>query len=475
MISYVTYYLSSVVNYFQDLYEKYIYWNKILSGNEECELSHLQLSVRALKVCENLEVKKDETFINSCHDMVGYILSTTDQKEIEKYCPYVPGIIYEQNKDGIHIKIKDDDNECIIMSSLSYWGFHANDEVLNYAIQKASDTGVGNHGSYLVTGRNTVVEEAYQKLSKFFNRRYSVIAASGFLSCMNLVKFLVPKDGIIFIDERAHVCLKFGSSLTKAKTIKFPHNNFDKLDVLMEKNRHKYKGRAILVLDGIYSAEGTLADLPKAKSLCNKYKVQLVVDEAHSLGSIGRTGHGIEEHYDMVGSCDFICGVFSKSLASYGGFVVSNHSEVMDLNVSPGIGFATGLNSFSAATVSKGLDIIEREGEVVRRNMEDLREYFVSELNKYDITNIRHIGHDVFLTFSNNISAIAISMNMRKRGYYVSAFMFPSVPLGMSTIRLTINPLITREIIDKFCIELDSLLITLGKTKTKTGRLLIKT
>ena len=446
----------------------------MLAGNKEYELSHLQLAVRAIKTGENLEIKKDETFVESCHDMCSYVLSTKDQNEIEKYCPYVPGTIYEQNKDGIHIKIQCDDHECIIMSSLSYWGFHANDEVLEYAIQKARDTGVGNHGSYLVTGRNTVVEEAYQKLAKFFNRKYSTIAASGFLACMNLIKFLVPKDGLIFIDERAHVCLKFGSSLTKAKTIKFPHNDFDKLELLMKKNRHKYKGRSILVLDGIYSAEGTLCDLPKARLLCDKYNVQLVVDEAHSLGSIGKTGHGVEEYYDMVGACDFICGVFSKSLASYGGYVVSNHKEIMDLNVTPGIGFATGLHAFSAATVSKGLDIIERDGKKVRKDMENLREYFVSELNKCGINNIRDVGHDIFLIFSNNVSAVAVAMNMRKRGYYVSAFMFPSVPLGMSTVRLTINPLITKEIIDGFCKELNKVFITYKELRTSTGKLLIK-
>ena len=466
--------IKNFFDYISSQYQKYVYFNNMLSGNEQHELSHLQLAVRAIKVGEELKIEKDETFFDSCHDLCGYILSTYDDDEIEKYCLYVPGTIYEQNKDGIHIKIRGDDKECIIMSSLSYWGFHANNEVLEYAIQKARETGAGNHGSYLVTGRNTVVEETYQKLAKFFHRKYSVIGASGFLSCMNLIKFLVPKEGVIFIDERDHICLKFGSSLTKAKVIKFPHNNFEKLEKLMGENRNKYKGRAVLVLDGIYSAEGTLADLPKARRICDIHNVQLIVDEAHSLGSIGKTGHGIEEYYDMVGSCDFICGVFSKTLSSYGGFVVSNHPETMDLNVTPGIGFATGLHAFSAATVSKCLDIIERDGEKVRREMEELRKYFVDKLKESRKLNIRDIGHDIFLIFSNSMSAATISINMRKRGYYVSSFMFPSIPLGMSTLRLTINPLITRGIIDGFCKELQDLLLLIGDEKTCTGKNLIQ-
>ncbi len=470
MLSYIKY----IIHYIQNKYSDYILWTKILAGNKRHELSHLQLASRAVKASDNVPIVKDEDFITTSRDLCKCYMGNDSEDEVDKYCLYVPGIVYHQYPDGIHVKVNGDDHDCIMMSSLSYWGFHANKEVLEYAIQRTIDTGVGNHGSYLVTGRNTVVDEAYKKLANFFKRKYCAIAASGFLSCMNLIKFLVPNEGLIFIDERAHICLKFGSKLSGATTIKFPHNDFNELEKLIIKNRHNYNNkRCIIVLDGIYSAEGTVANIPEARRLCDKYKIELVVDEAHSLGSLGDSGHGIEEYYNMYGSCDYICGVFSKSLASYGGYVVSNNIDVLHLNVSPGIGFASGLQAFSAATVSKGLDIIERDGVAVRREMETLREYFVDKLSQYGIKNVVHVGHDIFLIFNNNSSAPAVTIEMRRQGYFLSAFMFPSVPLNTSTIRLTINPLITTDIIDGFCERLNYTFCLFNGKKTKYNKYIL--
>lgn len=461
------------VEYVKEKYTNYQFFTTLLAGNHESDLSHLQMAVRAIKVSEGLNIQKDESFLSSSLDMTAYMLQTNDQQEIEMYRPYVPGWVYKQYKDGIHVRVQGDRHDCIMMSSLSYWGFHANKQVMDYAIEQACENNLGNHGSYLVTGRNTVVDGAYKSLAYFFKRKYCAISASGFLACMNLIHFLVPKNGLIFIDERAHVCLKFGGKLSGAKIIKFPHNDFETLAILMKKYRNKFRGRAVLVLDAIYSAEGTLANLPEAKRLCMKENVQLIVDEAHSLGTIGPSGRGIEEYYDMVGACDYICGVFSKSLASYGGFVVSNHENVQDLNVTPGVGFATGPQSFSAAVVTKCLEIIDQEGFKVRQEMDELREYYVSTLKSSGITNVRSVGNDIFLIYKNNISAVVISMNMRKKGYLVSAFMFPSVPLNSSTVRLTISPLMKSETIEHFCLDLNDFLNEYRNVRTSTGKLMI--
>ena len=456
-------------NYLLNKYYMYIAWKDIIQQDNPSKLSHLQLATRAIKHVENIPITTGETFMDTAHGICGSILNTTDLEQIKKECPYVPGTVYEQDPDGIHVKIEGDEHVSIIMSSLSYWAFHVNKEVMNYAIEQTRNTGVGNHGSYLVTGRNTVVERAYKSLARFFNRDYCSISASGFLACMNLIDFLANKESVIFMDERAHVCLSYGARVAGAKKIKFKHNDFSVLETLIKKHRYKYSGTALLVLDAIYSAEGTLADLPRARELCDKYDILLVMDEAHSLGSIGETGHGIEEYYNMYGSCDYICGVFSKSLSSYGGFVVSNHKHILDLNVSPGVGFATGLHAFSAATVSKGIEIIERDGKKVRKEMEKLRKYFVVCLKDIGCCNIKDIGHDIFVSFPNTIAAVALSIDMRKRGYLISAFMYPSVPLKMSLLRLTVNPLITQEMIEDFCCTLEESLSHLTNTRFNKG------
>jgi len=181
----------------------------------------------------------------------------------------------------------------------------------------------------------------------------------------------------------------------------------------------------------------------------------LIMDEAHSLGSLGATGHGVEEYFGMVGACDYICGVFSKTLSSYGGFVVSDKADVEQLTVTPGVGFATGPHSFSAATVTKALEIIERDGAKVRAEMEELRKYYVEQLyNVAKCVNIINCGHNVFVSYPHAFVATAVAVEMRKRGFLISSFMFPSVPIDRSILRLTIHPLSTHDNLNRFCVNL---------------------
>jgi len=433
--------------------EQYKMSKKLFKGGEDYrDLTHLDLTGRLIKatVSSKRPIIAHETISTSHVDIAAEVLGTDDIEYINKYWTFAPGLTFDQSNDGTSVKISDDDHWCTLMSSLSYWGFHVNEEVREYAFEKVRETGTGNHGSYLLLGKNTVVDEAYERMKKFFHRDYCSFSASGFLACMNLVANLCPVGGIIFMDEKCHVCLRYGSKLTGAKVIKFPHQDYDALRKLMAQHRHKYTGRSLLVVDAIYSADGTIANLPKARKICDEFNSLIVMDEAHSLGSLGKTGHGIEEHFDMVGACDYICGVFSKTLSSYGGYVVSNNEFVNALTISPGVGFATGPHSFSAATVSKALEIIERDNGKLRAEIDQRRAFYVAELKKNKCANIIHCGHNVFVSYPHLYAATTVAVEMRKRGFLISSFMFPSVPLDRSILRLTVTPLMTEEILERF-------------------------
>jgi len=421
-------------------------------GENYRDLTHLDLTGRLIKstVASKHPIVAHEGILKSHIDVATEVLGSDDMDYVKKYWTFAPGLTFDQSNDGVSVKIKGDDHWCTLMSSLSYWGFHVNEEVREYAFEKVRETGTGNHGSYLLLGKNTVVEEAYERMCTFFHRKYCSFSASGFLACMNLVANLCPQGGIIFMDEKCHVCLRYGSKLTGAKVIKFPHQNYEALRDLMKQHRRSYSGRSLLVVDAIYSADGTIANLPKARKLCDEFDVQIVMDEAHSLGSLGKTGHGIEEHFDMIGACDYICGVFSKTLSSYGGYVVSNNQFVETLTISPGVGFATGPHSFSAATVSKGLEIIERDNGKLRADIDKRRAFYVAELKKNRCANIIHCGHNVFVSYPHLYAGVTVAAEMRKRGYLISSFMFPSVPLDRSILRLTVTPLMTEEILAGF-------------------------
>jgi len=442
--------------------EAYKMSKKLFRGGENyLDLTQLDLTGRLIKATVEAKnpIVAHETIAKSHLDVACEVLGSDDLEYVKKYWTFAPGLTFEQHNDGTSVKIRGDDHWCTLMSSLSYWGFHVNEEVREYAFEKVRETGTGNHGSYLLLGKNTVVDEAYERMKTFFHRKYCSFAASGFLACMNLVANLCPKGGVIFMDEKCHVCLRYGSKLTGAKLIKFPHQNYEALRDLMAQHRHKYSGRSLLVVDAIYSADGTIANLPKARKLCDEYDTLIVMDEAHSLGSLGATGHGIEEHFNMVGACDYICGVFSKTLSSYGGYVVSDNEYVESLTISPGVGFATGPHAFSAATVAKGLEIIERDNGKLRAEIDTLRAFYVAELKKNRCANIIHCGHNVFVSYPHLYAATTVAVEMRKRGFLISSFMFPSVPMDRSILRLTVTPLMTEEILSRFA-------KTLGEVQT---------
>ena len=432
-------------------YERFMMARSILKGDDVKCLTMIQLLARVIKHHQKLEIRPGERWIESSVDIGGEVLGSKDEDYIRKYWTFAPGLTFDQRPDGYHVRVVDDDHDCVLMSSLGYWAFHCNEEIREYAFQKVRESGTGNHGSYLLLGKNTVVDEAYEAMKKFFHRKYCSFSASGFLACMNLVANLAPKGGLIFMDEKCHICLRLGSKLSGAKVIKFPHQDFDALRELMVKNRHKFSGRCLLVLDGIYSADGTIADLPRARKLADEFKVEIVMDEAHSMGSIGRTGHGIEEYFDMVGACDYICGVFSKSLSTYGGYVVSNNEDVQVLTVSPGVGFATGPHSFTAACVTKGVEIIERDNGKTRAAIDVMRKYYVKQLKEVaKCANLVNCGHTVFVIYPHLYAAATVAVELRKKGFLVSSFMFPSVPVDRSILRLTITPLTTTKILDDF-------------------------
>jgi 7-keto-8-aminopelargonate synthetase-like enzyme len=438
----------------------------VLQGDDHRNLPPIGLAARYLKYKLNIPVKAGEHYNDSARQVAEHVLDTTDREYVDKYWAFAPGLTFDQRPDGIHVRVKDDEHDCLMMSSLSYWGFHVNKEIQEFAFQKVRETGTGNHGSYLLLGKNTVVEESYDAMSRFFKRKHCQFSASGFLACLNLVSFLANKGGIIFIDEKCHVCLRFGSKLGECKVVKFPHQNYNELGSIMEKQRHKYKGRALLVVDSIYSADGTIANLPRARALCDKYNVEIVMDEAHSLGTLGKTGHGVEEHFNMPGACDYICGVFSKTLSSYGGYVVSDREEVKLMTISPGIGFATGPHSFSAACVTKALEIIERDNGKTRAAVDETRLFYVNELTTIGkCHNIIHCGHNVFVSYPHTFAACVVAVEMRKLGFLISSFMFPSVPMDRSILRLTVHPLTTRENLTRFCETLFEVQTRLAKER----------
>lgn len=135
---------------------------------------------------------------------------------------------------------------------------------------------------------------------------------------MSAVAAVCKQDSVIICDQYCHACLKSGMTLSKGKVVKFNHNNLDHAEMLMKKFA---KRKLVLIVESLYSMDGDVVDLPRARALCNKYGALLIMDEAHGMGSIGKTGRGAVEFCNTTyeNQADIVVGTFSKSLASVGG------------------------------------------------------------------------------------------------------------------------------------------------------------
>ena len=244
------------------------------------------------------------------------------------------------------------------------------------------------------------------------------------------------------MDKFIHPCLRAGAQ-TSTKNLFFRHNSGKHCRDLLKENINSYD-IIFIVIESIYSTDGDLGDLPAFVKIRDEFgsKVKLVVDDAHGVGAIGPNAGGVEDYWGMVGVCDYICGTLSKACSAQGGFVVSNHTDVIDQLIgSPGVGFATGMNAFSAGFAHKALEWIMENGHEQVIEAKELRDYFREQLElRFTFTFHDSPARLLAVKIPHATKAIHIQEEMITRGYLVSVMVFPACSLDTSLVRMTVIP-----------------------------------
>lgn len=350
-----------------------------------------------------------------------------------------------------------DGKECYVMSSCSYAGVPSQPEIMEYAVQRVRESGP-NFGSYAVLGFNEDVDLLNKTVARYYKREAAMCAVSGFLACQNIVDFLVTSakgKSVVIADAFVHRSLRQGMKSADL-VLYFKHNNAADFLRLVEKYTKGFETK-ICIIESVYSADGDVGDLPNFRKACDETGCVLVCDDAHGVGVIGPNAGGVEDHFNMPGACDYICGTFSKSCSAQGGYVVSNNKTVIGtLIISSGVGFATGMNSFSAAYCTKALEFIMEKGREQVKEALRLRNYMVEGLKKRFGDTLGKMVRDtpsrlVTIMFHHPTLAMHLQHELIKGGYLVGAFLFPAVEMHYSLLRLTVIPYVyTDEKIDGF-------------------------
>jgi len=187
--------------------------------------------------------------------------------------------------------------------------------------------GSGCAGSRFLNGTLDLHIELEEKLAKFVGKEGALVFSTGYQVNLGVLSSVTSRKDNIILDELDHACIIDGARLSFARPLKYRHNDMESLEKMLQNNQPK-DGLNLIAVDGVFSMEGDIAKLDEIVKLAKKYNANIMVDDAHGLGVVGKAGRGTADHFGLTDDVDLIMGTFSKSLASIGGFIAANNETI---------------------------------------------------------------------------------------------------------------------------------------------------
>jgi len=334
----------------------------------------------------------------------------------------------------------------IMMGSNNYLGLTHHPDVLAAAKAALERYGSGCTGSRFLNGTLDLHEQLECELGEFFGKEACLVFSTGYQANLGLISGLVGRGDMVFLDKLDHASIVDGAKMSHGDTVRFNHGDLAQLERKLA-NVPSGTGMMIIV-DGIYSMEGDIADVPNLLRLTQKFGAALAIDDAHAVGVIGPNGDGTAAHYDRVDDVDLIVGTFSKSLASIGGFVAGSETVIHFLkHHSRPLIFTAALPPSNTAGVLEALHIMRREPwrrEQLWINTKRLQE------------GLRSLGFDIGPTETPIVPVLIGPLEKtflfwRKlfdAGVFTNPVVPPAVPASQCRLRASLMATHTREQID---------------------------
>jgi 8-amino-7-oxononanoate synthase len=324
---------------------------------------------------------------------------------------------------------------CLMMSSYSYLGLIGHPEI-DAATKSAIDTyGTGVHGSRLVTGTLAIHKQLEDVISRYYGHADTILFSSGYVANVATISALVGEGDTVFCDVLSHASIKDGCRMSGAEVVTFAHNNMRDLGRKLQ--RCQTQGNRLIVADAIYSMEGDVADLPGLADLSSKYGALLLLDEAHSLGVIGKSGKGIEEHFGMpAGTIDVKMGTLSKTVPSIGGYVTAS-KEIIELlrNRARGYIFSSALTGPAAGAAIASFSVIQKEPWRVAK-LQANAEFFRQALNEGGVPTLNSTTAVIPAVCGDSAAALQVSSDCLQSNIIAMPITYPAVQNHIARLRL---------------------------------------
>ena len=338
----------------------------------------------------------------------------------------------------------------IMLGSNNYLGLTVNQEVIDAGVEAIKKYGTGCSGSRFLNGTLDLHNKLERELADFLGTEDCVTFSTGFQSNLGIISAICGRQDYILNDRENHASIYDGCKLSYAKVTRYRHNDMADLEKRLAET--PIDAGKLIVTDGVFSMSGDICRLPDIAELAHKYKARVMVDDAHSLGVIGKGGRGTASYVGLEKEVDITMGTFSKSLASLGGYMVASAKvcEYVRHNSRPFI-FSASLTPASCATARAALKVIREHPEIVER-LGDLAEYYRDGLAARGVPTVKAENKRIPIIPIYTYDAertLLISKKLFEEGVYVNPVLPPATAPTECLLRTSLMATHTESVLDE--------------------------
>ena len=365
--------------------------------------------------------------------------------------------------------------EYVNFCSYNYLGMSGDPVVVEAAREAVTKFGASVSASRLVSGQKTIHGELETAIAEFIGTEDSIVFVGGHSTNETVIGHLFGSGDLILHDALSHNSILQGAILSGARRRPFPHNDWQECQRILDKVRHEYR-RVLIVVEGVYSMDGDFPELPRFVEIKKKHKTFMMVDEAHSIGTMGLHGRGMSEHFGLdPRDVDMWMGTLSKSLGSCGGYIAGSSELVEYLKfTAPGFVYSVGLSPPNTAAALAALNLLQEEPERVARLAENSRLFLRLAKQAGLDTGMSNNTPVVPVITGNSAHALQLSHALFERGINVQPILVPVVEESAARLRFFVTSMHTdeqiRTTVSAVAEELSRIDSTFGPLQPTTSR-----
>ncbi len=336
-------------------------------------------------------------------------------------------------------KISYKGKEYIDFSSNDYLGLSSHPKLIEAAKNALDKFGTANSASRLMSGDSELCHRLEEKTAEFKGKESALFFNSGYQANAGIISSLYDSGDCIFLDRLAHASLIDGTMLSRAKLLRFEHNDAGHLESILKEERHKFKN-ALIITESVFSMDGDKAPLKELADLKEKYGCEIFVDEAHATGIFGKNGSGVVEEAGLREKIDFIMGTFSKALAGFGAYLAASRKITGYLvNTCRSFIYSTALPPAIIASNLASIEVVKEES-YRREKLFGLAQYFRNTLKNKGF-KVKGDSQIVPVIIGDNFKVTELACRLQEKGYWALPVRPPTVPNGQARLRfsLTVN------------------------------------